>query len=188
MTENISLKDHPEYWNGMEHTLFFRSLKSALSGGSKRFAEDTERRELWVQESMHYFPEMMLIGSFSYLEGQLGKNWVPKYGGRRKRELYVLRHIRNACVHTNGDLKALTPFRRNINARKGRPANIEVYVRRFASDLRRQKIRDDKGNVYPAFIEISRKGCVTLEQDAFMIVQALSNYVCSNAGLYSRTT
>lgn len=177
------LEAHSDYWEGMEHMLFFRSLMSALSSGSQRFARDTERRVAWLADRSYHFPAMMLIGSFSYLEGELGHGWISSYGGTNKRELYVLKHIRNAVVHHAGNLSQLRPTpRRRIDARRGRPADIPIYVRRFASDLRRGRVKDRNGAAIDAYFVVMRTGEARLNDIAYSRIRFLSHVVMRNAG------
>ena len=163
--------------------LFFKALRQGLTSGPKQFAEDTERRKLWFADRSHYFPEMMLIGSFAYLEGELGSGWIKKYGGRYKRELFILRHIRNAVVHEAGDLKRLNAFPpKKVDARNGRPPDIAKAVRRFASDLRRGRVTNKDKTVVPTYINVSRQGVATLNDDAFRRLGVLVAVILRNSG------
>ncbi len=170
----------------MEHMLFFKSLMSALSSGPERFAEGIERRDAWLADRSYHFPALMLIGSFSYLEGELKHDWINLFGGVHKRELYVLRHIRNAVVHHAGNLHQLRTIPpKRINARRGRPANISTYVRRFASDLRRGQVKDQKGTKIVAYFEVSRAGEVRLNDIGYSRIRVLCHAVLANAGKFS---
>ena len=177
------LEKHPRYWVGQEHSMFFRSLQQSLREGPEDFARYTDRRRAWIEDRYHYFPELMLVGCFAYLEGELEEGWIGKYGGKLKRELYVLRLVRNAVVHTAGNLSKLDGYKgRQLNARRGRPPDITAYVRRFVRDLRAGRVTDPKGKTVPEYMSVSRSGVAALNKDAFRRVYILSIELMRCAG------
>ena len=177
---NSKLENHPKYWVGQEHVLYLKGLAQSLQKGSREFAEDTDRRKDWYKDRAHYFPAIMLVGSLAYLEGELGKGWIKKYGGKNKRELYVLRIVRNAIVHHAGDIgKVSKPY--NFNAREGRPADNLAYVRRFVSNLRTGKIKNKDGLAYPQYIHVHRNGHVELNDKAYFHIRRIAQTTLRNA-------
>ncbi len=121
------------------------------------------------------------------MEGECKRGWIQKYGGKRKRELYTLRLIRNAIVHYAGDLTLLAPYKkRNVDARKGRPPDIRAYVRRFVSDVKAGRVCNEKGKRVPVYIELDRIGGVKLKDEAFGELKVLFFYVLRNAGRLPR--
>lgn len=181
--KTLQLAQHPDYWVGQEHALFPKSLEQALDDGPKRFVADTDRRTAWFADRSHYFPELMLVGCLAYLEGELRPGWIAKYGGKRRRELYVLRLVRNAIVHTAGDLKGLDAFKKRVDARKGRPPDITQYVRRFCADLRNRRTRPDlRGRRAEVYMVVDRSGIVRLNDKAFFHLRILTIEVLGNAG------
>jgi len=181
------LQKHPKYWRGMEHSLFPRALQHALTYGSEHFAEDTDRHQAWFRDSAHLFADLMLVGCFLYLEGRLGAGWIAKYGRKHKRDLYCMKLIRNAIVHSAGDLKRHRQYKgKNINTRKGRPPDVNAYVVRYALALKKGEIKDDKNNPIPAYFTVS-KGVVKLNDNAFGVLLAFSLTILRRAGLIPTT-
>lgn len=177
------LQKHPRYWRGMEHSFFTRALKHALTQGVQGFVEGTDRRRAWFQDSAHLFPDFMLVGCFAYLEGQLGQGWIEKYGRKHKRDLYCMRLIRNAIVHKSGDLKKCRHFSgKNINAKRGRPSDINAYVVRYALALKKRNIKDDKGKPIPVYFTVSN-GLVKLNNKAFGVLLSFCVAIYRRAGL-----
>lgn len=171
----------------MEHSLFPRTLEHALTYGPKHFVEDTDRRQAWFRDSAHLFPDLMLVGCFLYLEGQLGAGWIAKYGRKHKRDLYCMRLIRNAIVHRAGDLKRHRRYKgKEINARKGRPPDINAYVVRYALALKKGEIKDDKNKPIPVYFTVS-KGVVKLNNSAFRVLLSFSFTILRRAGLIPTT-
>lgn len=162
--------------------MFVRALAQTLQDVPSGFVANTERRRAWYQDRAHFFPEMMLIGCFAYLEGELHKGWIDKYGEGNRRELYVLRIARNAFVHTSGDLTDLDSYSmKRINGWAGRPKDQRVYVRRFATDLRMGRVRSNRGEEVPPYLEVSRLGVANLNDLAFRRLYVLFNEVMRNA-------
>lgn len=175
------LEQHPNYWKGQEHALYFAALDRLLQYERTRFTSETEGRQLWFADRAYHFPALMLIGSYIYIEGECKSGWIQKYGGKRKRELYVLRIIRNAIVHEAGDLTLLKPYR-GPNARDGRPSDIRAYVRRFIGDLKAGRVCNEHGHSILAYLELDRRGSVKLNDKAFIHLKRLFGYVLKNAG------
>ena len=175
------LEQHPQYWPGQEHAFYVHALHRLLKHERQRYTSETERREAWFADRAYHFPALMLVGCFSYIEGVFGRGWIQNFGGRRKRELFVLRVIRNAIVHEAGDLKSLLPYKKP-HARKGRPSNIRMYVRRFVHDLRSGRVRNETGKMVPKYIELERNGIVHLNEEAFDVLRQLFPDVLRNAG------
>ena len=177
---NFRLEQHPEYWVGLEHAFFFGALHRLLQYERSRYTSETERRREWIADRAYLFPALMLVGSFLYVEGECKSGWIQKYGGKRKRELYSLRIIRNAIVHEAGDLTLLNSYKKP-NARKGMPPDIRAYVRRFIGDLKAGRVLNEHGQRVAAYIELDRSGIVKLNDKAFIPLKRLFGYVLLNA-------
>lgn len=179
------LEKHPRYWQGQEHMFYLRALYKILTQVDRIYANETDRRKAWFADRKHYYPELMLIGVFAYLEGELKSGWIDKFGTTMKRELYTLRLIRNSFVHKAGDVSKLNRYKKkNIDARKGRPPNIQAFVRRFISDLENGKIIDVEGTVVPPYISMTRGGEVKLADNAFKRIYQLAIDVLDNSGRF----
>ncbi|MCZ6802844.1 MAG: hypothetical protein O7D86_02625 [Proteobacteria bacterium] len=98
--------------------------------------------------------------------------WISKYGHAQKRQLYCLRLVRNAFVHTNSDLAKLNPswLGKTVDESKGMPADITAYVGEFAADLSSGNIKDDKGNVWPAYLKVTDSVAELCEDSEDMII------------------
>ena len=148
-----------------EQGYYFSScLYHALTKGVEDYANDTERRARFVTENEHLFAGTMLVGVLSYLESTLGNSWISRCGGRQTRELSCLRFVRNAFVHSNSHVRDLNSYSQHL----------EDELRSFIEDLSDGKIKDDKGNVYPYYMELSSEGVVTLKREAMNIFRALT--------------
>jgi hypothetical protein len=179
----MHLADHDGYWVGMEHVFFVKALSAALERGPYEFfAQDTDRRSLWFAERDHLFPEIFLVGCYSYLEGELGSGWIGRHGGRNKRELYVLRIVRDAAVHSAGDINRLDRVSaKRIDARRGRPPDKASYVRRFVTDLRKERVTDQNGIPVPMYLTVDRAAIGHLTSDSFRRFRWLTGQVLRNA-------
>jgi cation transport regulator ChaC len=182
MKKKSRLEQHPEYWVGQEHAFYFDALRQILGRERDRYIQ-TERRKEWFVDRQYYFPALMLVGGFFYIEGECQSGWIKKYGGKSKRELYTLRFIRNVIVHAAGDLKSHRRYsKKKVNAREGRPPDVRAYVRRFVQNLKAGKVRDHKGRTVLKYIKLERNGVVQLTDEAFPELRRLFFYVLRNAG------
>ncbi len=122
------------------------------------------------------------------MEGELGEGWIGKYGGKLKRELYVLRLARNAFVHTAGNLSKLDRYKGGrVNARRGRPPDITAHVRRFVHNLRAGRVTDQQGGTVPEYMTVSRDSVAALNKHAFRRVYIISIELMRRAGRFPAT-
>ena len=142
---------------------FSKCLYHALTKGVEDYAKDTTRRSKFLSENQHLISGVMLVGIFSYLESTLGKNWIDRCGGRQKRELECLRFVRNAFVHSNGNIRDLNSY----------TTDLENDLRLFIDDLNAGKVEDGKGNTYPVYMTIDSDGLVELNEHALNIFRSL---------------
>jgi hypothetical protein len=172
----------PKSWKGKEHFLFLRGLEQTLSRGPQLYVEETDRRRAWYRDNYHRFPDLMLVGCFAYLEGLFGEGWIGKHGGPYKRSLYTLRLIRNVVVHKNCRLSGHRQFRpHEINASKGRPANVPAYVRRYAAAVEEGRIKYQNGSPIPVIFTVSW-GVVKLNNNAITTLRIISRDVLERSG------
>ena len=146
---------------------YISCLKHALTFGVEHYAEDTAKRTKFLEENGHLISGTMLVSVFAYLESTLGENWIERHGGRQTRELNCLKFIRDAFVHKNSHLRDLGSYT---------PAK-EQDLRQFIQDMTDGKVTDDKGNVYPCYIEISSNGVVKFNEHAMQIIAALGKVI-----------
>ena len=142
---------------------FFSSLEHALTYGVSHFGEDTDDRKAFIEGNDHLYAGTMLVALFVYLESTLGRTWISRCGGRKKSELEMLRFVRNAFVHANSHIRDLDTH----------SEHEENRLRDYVSKLKKGDIKDEKGNKYPVYIDISDDGVVSLNQNAFHIFKVL---------------
>ena len=163
--------------------MYFRAVDYGLTAGVDRFSDETPRRILFYEDNKHLFPPLQLVFSFAYLEGVLGEGWIPKHGGANKRELFVLRVVRNAYVHGGGDLKKTTYWKPpKADGRKGRSVDPPRYVRSFAKDLADGKFIDRHGDLVPPYLTVSRIGYAILDRRAHRRLAHLFQRTLQDAG------
>jgi len=126
-----------------------RALEQGLTRGVEVWAEDTQERSNWLnqdKDARHVIAGTMLVGCLAYVEGQLGLRWWNNMNSAAsKRDLDILWIVRNAFVHKDSvpkDLSSTSP---------ADLAKIAIYCQ----DLQDGRILDDKGNVYPVYMELS---------------------------------
>jgi len=166
-------------WKGMDHRLFFTIIRDSLEQGPDHVCA-TDRRVQWLGNNRFRFPGALLVSYFAYVDGILGSKWIENYGKRQRRELYTLRHVRNAITHFDGDL---TKLRKNKVSKPGRPQDPCLYVRKFVRGLNSGKVAKVQEGAIPSYITISGSGVVTLEQSAFGRLAALLTLVLQRANL-----
>ena len=138
---------------------FFFSLEHALTYGVSHFGEDTEERKEFIENNEHLYAGTMLVALFAYLESTLGRTWISRCGGRKESELEILRFVRNAFIHSNSHI-------RDLNSHS---EHEEKRLREYISDLKAGNIKDEKGNIYPVYIDISDEGVISLNKNAIHI-------------------
>ena len=128
--------------------LFFmtRALQQAMSDGIESWADDTGERKAWLENdplAWHVFAGSMLVGLFAFTEGRIGRSWWAKLNSESaKRDLPILWRARNAFVHADNKL-----IQNEFNTAK----QISDF-KDYCVSLQKGELRDDKGNVYPAFM------------------------------------
>ena len=144
--------------------LYFLLLDQLFTNGAQRFGEDTKKRQEFIDRNQHLLSCSVLCLLFAYLESTLGgksaneTTWIERHGGRAKEELYCLRIVRNAFVHTNSvvtDLKSAT--KEDIN-------RLKCFIHRLESG----EIIDDLGNVYPTYMSLHDDGKIELKREAIL--------------------
>ncbi len=151
----------------MDHRYFLLFLRDTLQQGSKHISSGIPKRENWLKNNGHHLTGVQLVAYYSYMDGLLGSGWIEKYGKRQKRELYVLRTVRNALTHVNGKLSLLDKPKKS---KPGKPKDPAGYVRRFCKDLDSGNIVDDKGTAIPKYMEV-KNGNIVLNS-------AISGRIC----------
>lgn len=125
-----------------------RALEHGLTQGVKHWAEDTQERSDWLtqdNDAQHVIAGTMLVGCLAYAEGKLGRRWWKNMNSTAvKRDLDILWNVRNAIVHKDSVPKDLD---------SSSPSDIVKLVA-YCKDLKAGKILDDKGNVYPMYMEL----------------------------------
>lgn len=133
-----------------------RALEQGLTRGVEFWAEDTQERNNWLnqdKDARHVIAGTMLVGCLAYAEGQLGRRWWNNMNSAAaKRDLDILWIVRNAFVHGDSAPEA------------AKLTKIATYCQ----DLKDGKILDDKGNVYPEYMELIGNR-VVLNKDAVRI-------------------
>lgn len=133
-----------------------RALEQGLTQGVESWAENTQKRSNWLnqdKDAWHVIAGIMLVGCFAYTEGHLGRRWWNNMNSAAaKRDLNILWVVRNAFVHRDS---ALTPVKL-------------TKIATYCKDLKKGKILDDKGNVYPVYMKLI-KNRVVLNKDAVHI-------------------
>ncbi|MCD4667048.1 MAG: hypothetical protein K8R44_00345 [Sulfurimonas sp.] len=142
-----------------EGAFFFFSLEHALTYGISHFGEDTKERKEFIENNEHLYAGTMLVALFSYLESTLGRTWISRCGGRKKSELEILRFVRNAFIHCNSHI-------RDLNSHS---EYEEKRLRKYISNLKAGNIEDEKGNIYPVYIDITDEGVITLKKSAIHV-------------------
>ena len=142
---------------------FFSSLEHALTYGVGHYGEDTEDRQKFIDENEHLYAGTMLAAMFAYLESTLGRTWIKRCGGKKQEELEILRFVRNAFIHSNSHIRDLDSH----------TEHEEERLRKYVADLKAGKIKDEKGNTYPVYINISLDGVVTLNNKAIHIFKVI---------------
>ncbi len=179
--------------SGFEHRMFFVILRDALRSGTKHVA-DWGRRKQWLEDNPDQPAAMYLIAALSYTEGVVGTNWAEDHGGARKRELCVLRILRNALVHESGELARLANKQRvpldedPVRKREGKtwgliPASDAVaYVRTFEADLVSKRHTEPSGTPIESYFTVDAAGKVELLPEAFERICGLMTRAFGNAG------
>lgn len=147
---------------------YFAGLNHALTYGIDHFAEDTAERTEFFKEHQHLIAGTMLVSMFAFLESTLGENWIERCGGKQTRELKCLKFIRDAFVHKNGHIRDLGSHTQEK----------EDDLRSFIDELSNGKVTDDKGNVYPCYIEITNESVVKLNEKAMHILSVIGKTIC----------
>jgi len=142
---------------------FFSSLEHALTYGVSHYGEDTEERQAFNVQNEHLYAGTMLAAMFAYLESTLENTWIKRCGGKKQEELEILRFVRNAFIHSNSHIRDLNSY----------SEHEEERLRKYVSALKEGKIKDEKGNTYPVYLDISENGVVTLYSSAFHIFKVL---------------
>ena len=138
---------------------FFLSLEHALTFGVSHFGEDTEDRGRFVENNEHLYAGTMLVALFAYMESTLGRTWISRCGGRKKDELEMLRFVRNAFIHSNSHIRDMDSH----------SEHEEDRLRNYIAKLKAGDIKDEKGNTYPVYMDISDEGVVSLKANAIHI-------------------
>ena len=121
-------------------------LKQALTRGAEDWADDTVSRAAWLEEEQarHVLAGTVLVGCMAYAESKLGKRWWQQIASSAaSRDLDLLNVVRHAFVHSDS-----IPENLEHRVHKERASDIEKYC----ADLAGNKIKDDKGNVYPVYV------------------------------------
>ena len=176
MTNN--LVNQPKIWKGMDHRYFLLFVRDTLQQGSKHVSEGIPKREKWLEDNGHHLIGVQLVAYFAYLDGLLGSGWIEKIGKKQKRELYVLRTIRNALTHVNGRLSSLDKPKKS---KPGKPKDPAGFVRRFCNDLKAGKIVDDKGTVVPSYMKV-KNGKIVLNSVIYGRICGLFTALLVRAG------
>ncbi len=87
------------------------------------------------------------------------RNWISRCGGRKQSELEMLRFVRNAFIHSNSHIRDLNSY----------SEDEEKRLRDYVSELNAGNIKDEKGNTYPVYIELTEEGVVSLNENAIHI-------------------
>ena len=186
MLINVRAMKRQNIWKGMDHRLFFTILRDTLTQGPRHVSATTQRQE-WLSRNSHHFSEALLVTYFAYIDGALGSKWIEKYGKKQKRELYVLRIVRNAIVHYQGNLKLLNKPK-NPDASKGKPRDPCKHLRAFVRDVKAGKLLYDNGDKILNYLDIDRKGIVKLNSAANARLSGLATVIMSRAGLIKSNT
>ncbi len=142
---------------------FFSSLEHAFTYGIRHYGEDTEERQKFIDQNEHLYAGTMLAAMFAYLESTLGNTWIKRCGGKKQEELEILRFVRNAFIHSNSHIPDLNSYSEDEESR----------LRKYVSDLKEGKIKDEKGNTYPVYLDVSEEGVVALNSKALHIFKAI---------------
>lgn len=126
-----------------------RALEQVLTQGVEHWADDTQERIDWLTQDIdaqHVIAGTMLVGCFAYAEGQLGNRWWKSMNSAAaRRDLDVLWIVRNAFVHKDAIPK-------DLNSTS--PADL-AKIAAYFQDLKDRKILDDKGAVYPVYMQLN---------------------------------
>ena len=94
------------YIEGFEHNMFFRLFAESLPLGFEHISNGIPLKEQWVEENSHLISSIMLLSTFSYIEGILNSAWIDDFGGDFQPELDSLRIVRNAITHNDGSIES----------------------------------------------------------------------------------
>ena len=149
---------------------YIETIYLALTKGVDDYVE-TPRRQNFYDNNAHLIAGTMLVGIFSYLESVVGKNWIDQYGGNFRAHLKSLKFIRNAFVHTNGNLRQLGSFSETKLQK----------LKDLISSLQSGNIQDEKGHVFPDYIALDQYDNVKLSHEACAILRGFARSVITKA-------
>ena len=140
---------------------FAQSMEHALTFGIEHWADGFPDKEQHAQDNSHFYYSAMLVSMMTHLAGKMGDDWFDSYKGNWKRHLKVLKIIRNAIVHNDGDVRK-TYSKRNPN-----------IVRAYHDDLEAQAINWRDGKPFPIYFEYNGDDIVTLKNESLQVLQSL---------------
>ncbi|MFM2414485.1 MAG: hypothetical protein RI911_178 [Candidatus Parcubacteria bacterium] len=147
------------------------ALAAIFTQGVNHWSTDTNQRTEWIESepsAWHLLSGTMLVGLFAYTESNTERFfWKKLKKPSNKVHFEMLWIARNVFVHNNSIVKK-SRFIKSDSVKR---------FEKYCSDLANSKIIDDKGQVFPIYLTLSRDKEIFFSKSAINIFRALFQHI-----------